>query len=161
MDMHSRRYKLEFKRSLLRLFPLFVLCSFVSPEKTFLDVPGYPLNPNYVAGTVQQVVRGESETVLLVSVPEDLAVPKDLLRHYELSSNTRNVRLSQPVVSPANKGRNVELRFHAGMNQELTDFLGIPAVGEHVQSVAVPDRKGVYQARFLVKDTGDYIVAIK
>ncbi|MEC0229385.1 hypothetical protein [Paenibacillus alba] len=161
MRAQSQIYTRQFKRSMYRLFPLFVLFSFFSPERNFIALPGYPMNPNYVAGTVQEVLQGDSETVLYVSVPTNLEVPKEFLLHSELASNTKKARLSQPIVSPANRGTYVKIRFGSSMNQELNDFLGVPAIGEHVQSVAVPDKKGIYQARFLVKDTGDYIVETK
>ncbi|KRE52228.1 hypothetical protein [Paenibacillus sp. Soil724D2] len=159
MKKSKCRYKEEFKISLIHLFPLFVLCAFISPEKRLMSMEEIQPGPTYVAGTVMQVKTNESETVLLISVPDNLEVPSDLLHHSELLDENNPIHLSDPVISPRNRGKEVEILFQSKMKKGLNDFLGVPAVGEIVQSLAEPDAQGAYHAQFLLNANGDYIVA--
>ncbi|MGO4276188.1 hypothetical protein AB4Z22_41240, partial [Paenibacillus sp. TAF58] len=116
-------------------------------------------SPAYVAGTVIQVKSNDAETVLLVSVPDNLEVPSQLLEHSELLDENNPIPLSHPVISPIIRGKEVEILFQSTMKKELNNFLGVPVVGEIVQSLAEPDAQGAYHAQFLLNSNGDYIVA--
>ncbi|WP_261305540.1 hypothetical protein [Paenibacillus andongensis] len=159
MNMSKCRYKEEFKKSLFHLFPLFALFAFISPEKSMMSMEEIQSGPAYVAGTVMQVKTNDTETVLLVSVPDNLEVPSQLLNHSELLDENNPIDLSHPVIFPRNQGKEVEILFQSTMKKELNDFLGVPAVGEIVQSLAEPDAQGAYHAQFLLNSNGDYIVA--
>jgi hypothetical protein len=152
-------YKEEFKKSLIHLFPLFLLFAFISPEKSMMSMEEIQPGSAYVAGRVMQVKTNETETVLLVSVPDNLEIPSHLLHHSELLDENNPIYLSHPVISPRNRGKEVEILFQSTMKKELNDFLGVPAVGEIVQSLAEPDAQGAYHAQFLLNANGDYIVA--
>lgn len=159
MKMSKCRYKEEFKKSLIHLFPLFALFAFFSPEKELMSMEEIQPGPAYVAGTVMQVKTDDKETVLLVSVPDNLEVPNQLLQHSELLDENNPIHWSHPVIFPRNRGKEVEILFQSTMKKELNDFLGVPAVGEIVQSLAEPDTQGAYHAQFLLNAKGDYIVA--
>lgn len=159
MNRSKCRYKEEFKKSLIQLFPLFLLFAFLSPEKSMMSMEEIQPGPAYVAGRVMQVITNDTETVLLVSVPENLEIPSHLLHHSELLDENNPIHLRHPVIIPGNRGKEVEILVQSTMKKELNDFLGVPAVGEIVQSLAEPDAQGAYHAQFLLNSNGDYIVA--
>jgi hypothetical protein len=159
MKMSKCRYKEEFKKSFIHLFPLFLLCAFISPEKSMMSMEEIQPGPAYLAGMVKQIKTNDTETVLLVSVPDNLEVPSQLQYHSELWDENNPIHLSYPVISPRTQGKEVEILFQSTMKKELNDFLGVPAVGEIVQSLAEPDAQGAYHAQFLLNANGDYIVA--
>ncbi|MCY9669293.1 hypothetical protein M5X11_30960 [Paenibacillus alginolyticus] len=107
MKKSKCRYKEEFNKSLIHLFPLFALFAFFSPEKELMSMEEVQPGPAYVAGTVMQVKTNDKETVLLVSVPDNLEVPNQLLQHSELLDENNPIHWSHPVIFPGNRGKEV------------------------------------------------------